>query len=131
MRFEYSSSGSGRVQMRERQSRDRAGMPDLRSRFPQFRALRLTFEFIGKGPFTPAAQLAVLHPPAPAYFVFPCPYSDCSGEFDLSDPIARMATDNRESCAGRLHCTGHRNFTTHIRAQCALTLEFHVEASPA
>lgn len=131
MRFEYSSSGSGRVQMRERQSRDRACMPDLRSRFPQFRALRLAFEFSGKGPFTPAAQLAVLHPPAPAYFVFPCPYSDCSGEFDLSIPIADMATDNRESCAGSIRCSGHRNFESRVQAQCTLTLEFRVEASPA
>jgi hypothetical protein len=131
VRFEYSSSGSGRVQMRERQSRDRAAMPDLRSRFPQFSALRLTFEFSGKGPFTPASQLAVLHPPAPAYFVFPCPYSDCSGEFDLSIPIASMATDRRGSCAGRLHCSGQRNLDSRIRAQCTLMLEFHVEANPA
>jgi hypothetical protein len=128
MKFAYATSGNGRVQMRERQRRDRASTPELRNQFPQFSALRLTFAFRDNGPFTPAPQLAVLHPPAPAYFVFPCPYSDCSGEFDLSAAVNGMVHSQQDSCAGQLRCSGHRSFERSVRADCSLTLEYQVEA---
>ena len=129
MKFAY-SAGSGRGQTRERQRRDRASMPQLRERFPQYHALRLEFAFRDHGPFTPASQVTVLHPPAPAYFVFPCPYSDCDGEFDLSAAVLHMSGGESGRCAGQLHCSGHRHFDKRLRAPCALLLEFHVVAQP-
>lgn len=128
MKFAYATSGNGRVQMRERQRRDRASTPDLRNQFPQFSTLRLKFDFSDHGPFTPAPQLAVLHPPAPAYFVFPCPYSDCSGEFDLSTAVNTMVHAQQDHCAGQLRCPGHRSVERNVRADCSLMLEYRVEA---
>ncbi|HUQ09877.1 MAG TPA: hypothetical protein VM146_06130 [Steroidobacteraceae bacterium] len=128
MKFAYSKAGNGRSQMRERQRRDRARTPILRARFPQFGALRLEFDFRDAGPFTPAPQVAVLHPPAPAYFVFPCPYSDCDGEFDLTSAIDTMASEDQQQCEGQMRCAGHRSFEGSAGMPCALTLEFQVAA---
>jgi hypothetical protein len=112
--------------MRERQRRDRARTPILRARFPQFASLRVELDFSDTGPFTPAPQVAVLHPPAPAYFVFPCPYSDCDGEFDLTAAINDMASADQDHCEGQMRCAGHRRVESNVGTPCALTLEFQV-----
>jgi hypothetical protein len=96
--------------------------------YPEFTSLRLVFDFSDAGPFTPAPQVAVLHPPARAYFAFPCPYADCDGEFDLSGTIAALARDRQASCEGRLNCGGHRNRDEKGRAPCQLTLAYTIEA---
>lgn len=128
MKFAYAKAGSGRSEMRERQRRDRARTPILRARFPQFGQVRLQFDFRDQGPFTPAPQVAVLHPPAPAYFVFPCPYADCDGEFDLTAAIESMANAEDTNCDGTMRCAGHRRVEDTAGAPCALTLEFQVAA---
>ncbi len=128
MKFASAKAGSGRNEMRERHRRDRARTPILRARFPQFGQVRLEFDFQDQGPFTPAPQVAVLHPPAPAYFVFPCPYSDCDGEFDLSAAIETMAKAEKARCAGTMRCAGHRRVEHTAGAPCALTLAFQVAA---
>lgn len=131
MKFAYSKARSGRSEMRERHRRDRARTPILRARFPQLGSLRLEFDFRDEGPFTPAPQVAVLHPPAPAYFVFPCPYSDCDGEFDLTTAIENMVGADQEHCDGLLRCAGHRRVEDIAGAPCALTLEFQVAVKGA
>lgn len=128
MRFSSASPGNGRGQMRDRQRRDRASTPDLRTRFPQFTTVRLEFDFKDNGPFTPSSQATVLHPPAPAYFVFPCPYSDCSGEFDLSVAVLAMTGDEQGRGKGQMRCSGHRSFDSHVHAACTLTLDYRVHA---
>jgi hypothetical protein len=114
--------------MRERHRRDRSRTPVLRARFPQFEALRLEFDFSDAGPFTPTPQVAVLHPPAPAYFVFPCPYADCDGEFDLTPPIDSMVNADEQRCDGQMRCAGHRCLESGARTACGLTLDFQVVA---
>ena len=128
MKFSSSSPADVRGQMRDRQRRDRALSPELRTRFPQFTTVRLEFDFKDDGPFTPSSQATVFHPPAPAYFVFPCPYSDCSGEFDLSVVVTGMAGDVHDRCKGQLRCTGHRTFDSRVPAPCTLTLDYRVRA---
>jgi hypothetical protein len=128
VKFTQTSAAGGRNEMRDRQRRARASMPELRVRFPKFHTLRIEFDFNDSGPFIPAAQATVLHPPAPAYFVFPCPYSDCSGEFDLSAAISDMEMAQQDRCEGQLQCSGQRSYENRVRAPCALVLEFQVEA---
>lgn len=130
MKFAYGKSASSRVQMRERQRRNRAVTPSLRVRFPQFASLRIDFEFSDHGPFTPAPMANVLHPPASAYFFFPCPYADCDGEFDLTVPVAELARDHDNRREGQICCTGHRT-GDNGPAACRLTLEYLIEAQRA
>ena len=127
MKFASAKAAAGRAGMRERQRRARAATPSLRERFPGIATLRIGFEFRDRGPFAPAPQLTVLHPPASAYLVFPCPYADCDGEFDVSAPVARLVADEDARCDGQLKCNGHRRVDSGQKA-CELTLEYSIEA---
>ena len=90
MRF---TSANSRNQLRERQRRDRATAQVMRALYPQFASLKLEFDFSEPDPdaSAPAPHLLVMHPPSQAYFVFPCPYADCDGEFDLGSVVAELA----------------------------------------
>lgn len=127
MKFASAKTAAGRAGMRERQRRARASTPPLRVRFPGITTLRIGFEFRDLGPFAPAPQLTVLHPPASAYFVFPCPYADCDGEFDISADVARLAAGQDPECHGVLKCSGHRRVDSGQKP-CDLTLEYSVQA---
>lgn len=122
------SSGNGRTQMRERQRRDRAATAALRQKFPEFSTLRFQLGFHDNGPFPPAPQVSVMHPPANAYFLFPCPYSDCDGEFDLTPAVTAMAKEQGSQCDGKMGCSGHRAVDKKTKSPCALTMEFRVDA---
>jgi hypothetical protein len=123
--------GNLRAQMRERQRRNRASMPALRQRYPQLGSLRLEFEFSDGGRFTPTPQVTVMHPPAIAYFCFPCPFSDCDGEFDLAAPIGVMLRDGQAHCEGQVRCQGHRSLDGKSGMPCVLMLEYSIEARGA
>jgi hypothetical protein len=127
MKLAYASAANARVQMRERQRRDRLATPALRTRFPQFSSVRFDFEFSDSGPFTPAPLATVMHPPACAYFFFPCPYADCDGEFNLTAPVAELAKEDDAHRDGHLKCSGHRTGDKG-RVPCQLTVEYHIEA---
>jgi hypothetical protein len=130
MKFAVASSANARGQMRERQRRDRAATATMKARYPQFGSLRLVFDFSGAGPFTPAPQVNVMHPPAKAYFVFPCPHADCDGEFDLTSPIDSLARDGAALGNGHLGCPGHRSVDRKGRAACGLSLDYKIEVLP-
>lgn len=128
MKIAYVAAPSGRSAALERQRRERAEKATLAASFPQFSTLRLDFEFSDDGPFTPAPQTMVLHPPARAYFVFPCPYSDCDGEFNLASRIVDMSRERQYRCEGQLRCEGQRHRSRDGLTCCGLTLEYLVEA---
>ena len=126
MRF---TSANSRTQLRERQRRDRATSQPLRAMYPQFASLRLEFEFSEQDPdaAAPAPHLLVMHPPSQAYFVFPCPYADCDGEFDLTSAVAGVARSHESKSHGELKCGGQRVRDKNGRTPCQLTLEYTIE----
>ncbi len=129
MKLAHSTSRSGRAHTYERQRRDRAATAVLRTQYPEFASLRLEFVFSDAGPFTPVPQATVMHPAARAYFVFPCPYSHCDGEFDLSAAIHAMAHADQSECEGELQCSGHRMPDSATgKARCDLKLDYVVRA---
>jgi hypothetical protein len=128
VKFANSVSANGRNQMHERQRRARAVTATLGEKFPQFQSLRLEFDFSDTGRFTPVPQVTVMHPAARAYFVFPCPYSDCDGEFNLNEAVATMVRAEEAHCEGRVHCNGQRLRDGKGRSPCDLTLEYVVSA---
>jgi hypothetical protein len=129
------SSANSRNQLRERQRRDRALSQPLRVRYPQFASLRLQFEFRESNPeiAAPAPHLLVMHPPTQAYFVFPCPYADCDGEFDLTSAVADLARSRKPHIHGIQTCGGQRVRDKNGRTPCELKLEYSLEpaADPA
>jgi hypothetical protein len=113
---------AGRDAMRERQRRGRIEAPALRTRYPGLNTLQLDFNFSDRTDVLPSPQVTVFHPPAPAFFCFACPYSDCNGEFNLSSPVDLAVTSHDSHCRGQLPCAG----TRHHGTACTLSLEYSI-----
>jgi len=108
--------------MRERQRRGRLATPAIRTRYPSLASLQVDFEFSDRGEFVPSPQVTVFHPPAPAYFCFACPYSDCDGEFDLTKSVDLAVSSRESQSSAQVRCVG----TRHRGAACTLCLEYSI-----
>jgi hypothetical protein len=115
-------TGNGREATREQHRRGRLAAPALRKRFPAIDSLQLDFAFSDRSEFLPSPQVTVFHPPAPAFFRFACPYSDCSGEFDLTRPVDLAVHGHQPQSRGHLQCTGIRHRST----ACTLGLDYSI-----
>ena len=115
---------SGRAAVRERQRRGRIEAQALRKEYPALSSLQLDFDFSDRTEFIPSPQVTVFHPPAPAYFCFACPYSDCDGEFDLTKPVDIAVSSRELRTSGQSRCAG----TRHGGVACTLCLEFSISA---
>lgn len=122
MRMSNASRAVGRDATRERQRRGRIATPAMRARYPELSSLQIDFDFSDVGEFLPSPQVTVFHPPAPAYFCFACPYSDCDGEFDLTKTVDLAVSSGEAQSQGQVRCTG----TRHRGAACTLCLEFTI-----
>jgi hypothetical protein len=127
VKLAYSKNASGRKLMRERHRRDRMLAGNLGALYPQVASIRLDFEFKDEGTFVPVPQVTVMHPPASAYFRFPCPYDDCDGDFDLSQPVGSMLEAKKTTAKGKLGCCGSRSGNKGKFA-CTLSLHYSIDA---
>jgi len=112
--------------LREKQRRNRLMSKELRVQFPQLSSIRLDFAFSDETSQPPAPQSIVLHPPARAYFVYPCPYASCNGEFDLAAPVADIAEHGTERTAGHTRCKGERVRGRQGKTPCDLHIEYSI-----
>nr|AQQ74636.1 hypothetical protein [uncultured bacterium] len=126
MRISAPSSLVGRAAVRERHRRGRINAPPLRSLYPALASLQVEFEFSDRVDFIPSPQVTVFHPPAPAYFRFACPYSDCDGEFDLTGVIDTAVNAHGPGTSGQLYCQG----TRHRGVRCTLCLDYSISPHP-
>ena len=116
--------------MREKQRRNRLAAKELRVQFPQFATVRVDFSFSESDEASqpPAPQSIVLHPPARAYFVYPCPYASCTGELDLAANVDHIAEQGRVRAAGHATCKGERQRRLG-KAPCDLHIEYSIAVS--
>jgi len=130
MKLASISPAAARQQRREQWRRDRAAALALRIVFPTVQQLRLELTFQDAPSCTPAPQSHVLHPPARAFFEFPCPYADCDGQFDLTGAVNDALTHPAHQAQGVLECSGMRP-TQNIGSKqpCQLHLNYTVIAS--
>ena len=124
MRLSSSSPAALRQERAERLRRDRAATPLLRVAFPAVQQLRLELKFEGAATNIPTAQSHVLHPPARAFFEFPCPYADCDGQFDLTGTVNAMLANRLPAGQGVLTCSGQRLDRSASRVPCQLHLNY-------
>jgi hypothetical protein len=109
--------------------RDRGAAPALRVMFPTVERLCLELRFESAAVNTPVPQTHVLHPPARAYFAFPCPYADCDGRFDLTTAVHLAVERPSGRTEGLLECTGSRACGLASKRPCQLHLHFTVTAT--
>jgi hypothetical protein len=113
----------------DRLRRDRAAAQVLRAAFPTVQQLRIQLKFEGAGVTTPTAQAHVLYPPARAFFEYPCPYSDCDGQFDLGSAVAVALAQASHATEGVLECCGLRARDHASKQPCLLHLVYEVTAT--
>ena len=112
----------------ERLRRDRAASLVLRAAFPTVQELCLELKFTSTTANTPAFQSHRLHPPARAFFHFPCPYADCDGHFDLAAAVDNALADSASHSEGMLECSGLRAGERTTKQLCGLRLDYKVTA---
>jgi hypothetical protein len=122
------SAESARQQRYDRLRRDRAAAQAIRSAYPTIVTLRLDLHFEAAETRVPADQVHVMHPPARAFFEFPCPYADCDGQFNLSDAVGAALGSAKKASAGAgvLECTGLRAKDHAGRQACRLHLHYTI-----
>jgi hypothetical protein len=126
MKFTTTGTEGPRNLLREKQRRSRLAAKELRVQFPQFSSLSLRFSFHDESAPPPAEQAIEMHPPARAYFVFPCPHPSCDGEFDLGANVADIAKHGRSGDAGNLRCNGERVRSRVGRSPCDLGIKYSI-----
>lgn len=110
--------------------RDRAAAPTLRAVYPSLAQLRIELRFDGSGGTLPVPQTHLLHPPARAFFVFPCPYADCDGQFDLAAAVSAALGGASLRTDGHMECAGQRAGGRASRRPCRLSLYYSITATP-
>jgi hypothetical protein len=125
MKFSTVGPEGARNLLREKQRRHRLAAKELRQQFPQFPSIRLDFVFKDEELQSPAPQSVVLHPPARAYFVYPCPYASCTGELDLAANVDDIAETGKAHTAGHAKCNGERQGRLG-KAACELHIEYSI-----
>lgn len=129
MRLTPLSPAWARHERAERLRRDRAAALELRAMYPMVEQLRLELTFEGTTTASPAAQVHVLHPPARAFFTYPCPYADCDGRFDLTEAVSAALASPQHHTEGTLECPGTRAGAHGSTQPCGLRLTYSVTAT--
>jgi hypothetical protein len=111
--------------LREKQRRNRLAAKELRVQFPQFATIRVDLKFSDEISQPPAPQSIVLHPPARAYFVYPCPYASCTGELNLAANVDHIAEQGKARTDGHARCNGERHGRLG-KGPCDLHIEYSI-----
>jgi len=120
------SNIAARQERIDRLRRNRAAAVALRVAFPGVQHLRIELNFESSSAKAPTLQSHVLHPPAQAFFDFPCPYADCDGHFDLSEAVSVALADRLPKGEGALICAGQRPDRRTPRIPCELHLNYEI-----
>jgi hypothetical protein len=115
-----------RREHREQWRRDRAAAEPMRSVFPGVRLLQVELVFEDPEGRPPAAQAHALHPPARAFFEFPCPYGNCDGSFDLNEVVRRMMKTSSAHAAGAVECSGTRSRDGVTQQACGVHARYEI-----
>jgi len=97
--------------------------------FPDVEELTIELEFAHEFGWSPSNQLRILRPAALASFRYPCPFSGCSGWFDLDEPTQALLQSNEESLMSELYCTGVRPRDRTIGKPCKVHARYRIVAT--
>jgi len=128
MRLAKANPEVGAQDRADRLRRIRSAAQVLRIAFPAVQNIQLKLKFESSNRLTPASQSHQLHPPARAFFEFPCPYADCGGSFDLTAAVNAALADLARHSEGVLDCAGLRPLSYASKQLCGLRLVYTVDA---
>lgn len=107
MRLSRNTKVVARWDRRDELKKGRAAAETLRTACPDAASVRVALEFRTATGEAHVPQIYSLFPPAKAHFVYPCPYGDCDGLFDLQ-AIGAETLREQKRARGTLKCTGSR-----------------------
>ena len=117
MKFTTVGPEGARNLLREKQRRNRMAAKELRVQFPELASIRIDFAFSDE----------TTQPPARAYFVYPCPYASCNGEFDLAATVTDVAKQQETAeHAGHTRCKGERVRGRQGKTPCDLDVKYSI-----
>lgn len=120
MRFTAARSQAISIAGKEQLRKDRAAARPLRDTFPRVASIRIELVFREADTVAPAAQSHTLHPPARAFFEFPCPHADCDGRLNLSVTVERLVLQSARDFGITLVCPGVRSKGAATKSPCGL-----------
>jgi hypothetical protein len=104
-------------------------VPSLRVSFPDVAELRIELEFMHEFGWAPSTQVHILHPPARAYFRYPCPFAGCTGWFELEVPVTHLLREVATKFAGEVSCAGVRPRDRSTGKLCGVRLKYRLKAT--
>jgi hypothetical protein len=116
---------------RERDERLRKGhseAPVLRDASPGAMLVNVHLSFLPANEPPHAEQSFALYPAARAFFVYPCPYGDCDGVYDLSAEAARTLGREKSNVTGVVECGGTRSRDGLQGQPCGLRVSYTISA---
>jgi hypothetical protein len=102
--------------------------PPLRACFPDVEELRVELEFAHESEVAPSPQVRVLYPSARLVLRYACPFSGCTGSFDLEGPVTEFLKGSAASFATDVRCTGIRPRKGSADLACAGHMKARVTA---
>jgi hypothetical protein len=117
---------------RERLKLDFTRAALLRQMYPQLAEVRVEFEFQDGTTRSPSPQSFSYFPAARGFFRYACPCHSCSGEFDISNHVAELASKAEKAPRIRhvkVTCTGLRAHESNERVPCPICASVNVSAT--
>ncbi|MEJ0037713.1 MAG: hypothetical protein WDO68_16835 [Gammaproteobacteria bacterium] len=111
---------------RDELRKGRVAAEPLRTACPDAASVRVDLEFRYGTQAMHAAQSCALFPPAKAHFVYPCPYGDCSGLYDLQAVALGTLRGSEKDTKGMLECSGIRCRGGAARQPCELQMSYSI-----
>jgi hypothetical protein len=113
---------------RDELKKGRAAAETLRAACPDAASVRVALEFRTATGEAHVPQVYSLFPPAKAHFVYPCPYGDCDGLFDLQ-AFGAAALREQKRVRGAVKCAGSRSAQGTAGRSCELQLSYSISVT--
>jgi hypothetical protein len=108
--------------------KQRAASATLRAVCPEAALVSIELDFQAQSPVSHARQAHAMYPPAKAHFVYPCPYGDCDGVYDLQAVALDALERKRKGVSGTLKCPGCRSREGAPGLPCQLEVRYAISA---
>lgn len=112
---------------RDELRKGRSAAETLRAACPDAASVRVELEFRSATDESLVPQVYSLFPPAKAHFVYPCPYGDCAGLYDLQAIALEALHSGQRRTRGTLKCAGNRSRDrTSVGRPCELQMSYSI-----
>jgi len=88
--------------------------------------VRVELAFPAESLMAQGGQAFSIYPAAKAHFVYPCPYGDCDGTYDLNEIAFGSLQSGKRKTRGTLTCTGHRARNGKLACPCELAASYTI-----